>query len=475
MIHLNTELKIPLYQQLYEQLKSKIISGEYGKGVRLTSTRELAKDLCLGRNTVESTYDQLCIEGYIGSRPGSGFIVLDLEDELLEFPCMGSDKEELPHNLSDAQFSAKKAEQNCKYRFRYGDIDPSLFPHDQWRKLTSEVLTSRSHEDLYNYGNNQGELELRQQLASYLQRARGVRCVPDQVILGGGFQDLMGIICQLLQDDKDTLAMEEPGYDFTRVIFEHRGYRIVPVKVGDHGIVPDVLDQSGATLTYVTPSHQLPLGRVMPIQQRMKLLQWANQVNGLIIEDDYDSELRYKSRPIPSLQSIDCHERVIYVGTFSKSFAPGLRMGYMVLPSWLLPRYSEAFSRYKCVIPRILQYVAADFMASGKWEKHLRKICLANKKKHDVLIQLIQAEMGDKVCIHGENAGLHIMLEFVNGEDQDMMIEKAAAHQVLVYPANQFWYEQENAVRNLVMIGFGGLSEDEIIEGINLLRQAWFD
>jgi len=206
----------------------------------------------------------------------------------------------------------------------------------------------------------------------------------------------------------------------------------------------------------------------------MKILQWANQVDGLIIEDDYDSELRYKTRPIPSLQSIDYSERVIYIGTFSKALAPGIRMGYMVLPQWLMSSYHEIFARYKCMIPRIMQSVAAEFISSGKWEKSLRKICRANKKKYDVLIQSISAEMGDKVRIHGENAGLHIMLEFINGEDQQLMVAKAAKHQVLVHTSNQFWHNQADANNNLVMIGFSGLSEEEIVEGIRLLRQAWF-
>ncbi len=212
----------------------------------------------------------------------------------------------------------------------------------------------------------------------------------------------------------------------------------------------------------------------MPIQKRMQILQWARKANGIIIEDDYDSELRYRTRPIPSLQSIDRHERVVYLGTFSKIFSPGLRMGYMVLPPWLISSYHKIFSRYKSNVPRCLQAVASEFMSSGKWEKHLRKICLLNKRKRDTLVQMIQAEMGDKVTIHGQDAGLHILLELNNKEDQKNMVELASQHRVMISPTRQFWHNQENAMDNLVMIGFGEPSEKEIVDGVKLLSKAWF-
>lgn len=479
MISINTDKKTPLYQQLYIQIRQKIISGEYPEGTHLTSTRKLAMDLCVGRNTVESAYDQLCVEGYVESKQGSGFTVVDLADNLLEFPgvinkssknCAVNAKD----NVQEETFACQ-SKPSYRYQFRYGAMDYRTFPHAEWRKVTAKVLAHADPETLYSYGDKQGELVLRREINNYLRQSRGVRCNPDQIILGSGFQDLMRMICLLLKENQPTLAMEEPGYDFTRIIFSDHGYDIVPVRVNGCGMDPDELEECGSSLAYVTPSHQLPMGVVMPIQQRMKLLQWARKVNGIIVEDDYDSELRYRTRPIPSLQSIDCDERVIYVGTFSKAFSPGLRMGYMVLPPWLLNDYHRIFARYKSNVPRCQQVVAAEFMSSGRWEKHLRRICLINRKKRDVLIQTIHEEMGGKVQIHGQNAGLHVLLEFLHGEDQLLMVERAAKHQVMVSPTHQFWHNQENTINNLIMLGFGGLSEKEIIEGVSLLRQAWFD
>lgn len=479
MIILNTSEKTPLYQQLYDQIKQKIISGGYPKGTRLTSTRKLAMDLCVGRNTVESAYDQLCVEGYLESRQGSGFTVMDLTKDFLEFPGITDgevvDRKSHPRNDRQNVFHDEQVKSDYRYSFRYGDMDYRTFPHAQWRKATAKTLAQTDLKNLYTYGNKQGELPLRKEIATYLHQSRGVECSPEQIVIGSGFQDLITMICLLFKGNQQMLAMEEPGYDFTRIIFKHHGYSISPITVNSSGIDSVELENSNASLAYVTPSHQLPLGVTMPIQQRMKILQWARKVDGTVIEDDYDSELRYRTRPIPSLQSIDRYERVIYLGTFSKAFAPGLRMGYMVLPSRLLPTYHQIFERYKSNVSRCMQFVAAEFMSSGQWEKHLRKISLINKKKRDVLVHTIQVEMGDKVIIHGQDAGLHILLEVTSTKDNQHIVNLAAQHGVMVSSTQQFWHNRKNANTNTVMIGFGSLSEEEIIEGIKLLRHAWFD
>lgn len=477
MIYLNPESKKPLYQQLYEQLKQNIVTGEYEKGSRLTSTRDLAKNLSIARNTVEAAYDQLCIEGYVEGRHGSGYVVQDLQEDLLHFPGMTSDEDEAPHlpaGGAEPDEPVPAQSRPVKYNFSYGDFDPHSFPHALWRRLNNEVLTSMKVDSIAYYGDKQGELQLRRELAKYLRQSRGVKCSPEQIVVGAGLQDLAMMICLLFPLKERILGMEEPGYDFTRVIFGNHGYQVLPIPVGESGIDPAALKKSGARLAYVTPSHQLPTGVVMPIQHRMRLLQWAEQSGGVIIEDDYDSEFRYRTRPIPALQSIDRQERVIYLGTFSKAFAPGLRMGYMVLPQWLLARYHTVFERYKCTVPRLQQYVAASLLSGGHWDRHLRKVCLVNKKKHEVLVQSIQREMGDRVRIYGQNAGLHVLLEHFTGESQEAMVERAAAYRVKVSPTRQFWQNPESAPENLIMIGFGGLSAEEIAEGIKLLSRAWF-
>lgn len=475
MINLEPELKEPLYQQLYEQIKEKIIVGEYEKGTRLTSTRLLAKELCIGRNTVEAAYDQLCIEGYIESRQGSGYIVQDIQEDLLHFSRHAPQHDRLNFTAAQCSEAANHKEPySYKYRFNYGEIDPGCFPHSRWKRLTSETQSSTPKDELYRYGDKQGEYALRNEIAKYLHKSRGVYCVPDQIIVGSGFQDLVGMVCLLLKDSSDALAIEDPGYDFARIIFHNHGYGIAPVPVSETGIDVEALDQTGSKIVYVTPSHQLPLGIVMPIQHRMRLLQWAKEAGGVIIEDDYDSEFRYKTKPIPALQSIDGDERVIYLGTFSKPFSPGLRMGYMVLPRWLLPQFNSVYGRYKSTVPRLQQHVLAKFMAEGSWERHLRKICALNRKKYELLLQVLQEEMGDRVLVHRQSAGVHILLEFANGENQDVMVKRAAESGILVPPTRQYWSHPEKAKDNLVLLGFGGLSENEIVAGVKLLSRVWF-
>ena len=480
MICLDSESKEPLYQQLYQQLKLKMIHGEYAKGKRLPAIRQMAKILCVGRNTVEAAYDQLCVEGYVTSRQGSGFVVQDLLDGLLEYPyktiAKARQKEKSKEAARELQQTLRTTDKPQAYRFdfQYGNLPPQTFPQSLWRRLTSEALASFEANNICCYGDKQGEPALRAEITQYLHESRGINCIPEQVVLCSGHQDALGMLCTLFADGKRTVAIEEPGYDFTRIIFENNGYGIVPVPVDDLALNLAELERGGAPLVYTTPSHQFPLGMVMPIRQRVQLLQWAEQAGGIIIEDDYDSELRYHTRPVPALQSIDRQGRVIYLGTFSKALSPGLRMGYLVLPEWLLLKYHTIFKRYKSPVPWLQQQIMTLYMAGGHWEKHLRKWCLTNKRKRDVLVQTIQEQMGDKVRIKGENAGLHILLEFLNGESQETLIEQAAACQAKVYPTRQYWHQQDKARDNLVLLGFSSLTEEAIVEGIALLRRAWF-
>lgn len=480
MIYLDTESRKPLYQQLYEQLKHKIVAGEYPKGKRLTATREMARALSVARNTVEAAYEQLCVEGYLASRQGSGFVVQDVRDGALPpYRTVSGTR----HAGRGGQQSAPVAETAapeaaavpaCRYDFQYGNLSPRHFPRSLWRRLTAEALASFDSHHISSYGDKQGELPLRKEIARYLHESRGVDCSPGQIVLCSGHQEALGIVCTLFATGNREVAVEEPGYDLTRIVFENHGYRVDPVPVEDLAISIRGLRQSGARLVYTTPSHQFPLGGVMPIGERIKLLAWAEQADAVVVEDDYDSELRYHTRPVPALQSIDGSGRVIYLGTFSKALSPGLRMGYLVLPERILPRYHAVFRRYKSTVPWLQQQVVTRFMAEGHWEKHLRRWCLENRKKRDALMQAIQDEMAGKVRVMGEKAGLHILLALPEGGEQEELIGRAAALGVKVYPTRQFWHREENAAGNLVLLGFSSLGEEEIREGIALLRKAWF-
>lgn len=472
MIHIDSTSNMPIYQQIYEQLKEKIMAGTFKEGDRLTSTRVFAKNFCVARNTVENAYSQLCLEGYVLNKPGSGFIVQSMNDHLLSSVQQNDLVQESQYANLD-RLSLEEPEVYL-YDFQYGNLDIP-FPYSLWRRFTTEVLLSFDAQRINSYNDKQGELDLRIEIMKYLQEARAVSCTPDQIVLCCGTQYALDMICKLFSDDGRKLAMEEPGYNGARTVFENNGFEIVPIPIQSDGISISDLERSSVKLTYITPSHQFPTGVVMPIQNRLHLLHWATQQNGIIIEDDYDSELRYHARPIPSLQSLDTSGRVIYIGTFSKSLSPGLRMGYMILPKWLLQKYHTMFAMYSSSIPWLEQKIVSLYMAGGHWERHIRKVCLYNKKKHDVMLKTITQLMGDKIIIQGNNAGLHILLQFVNGEKQNWLIDKAREYKVKVYPTSPFWHTKENASENTLLLGFSMLNEKEIVDGLTLLNKAWFD
>ena len=468
MIILHSDTNIPLYLQIYEQLKEKIISGEITEGSKLPSTRTLSTTLNVSRNTVESAYLQLSSEGYVESKAGSGFIVLKFDNTIiskLKRKDIKEDKNILPTINSNNTY---------KYNFRYGNLSAPDFPLRIWQKISNKCLASLTAENMTSYSTSKGELELRIEIMKYLNRSRGVSCDPEQIIISTGFEYCLSLLCQLFRQDFDKVAIEDPGYIGAREIFNNNGYNVIPISLEKDGINITELENSNARIVYVTPSHQFPTGLVMPIQKRLELLDWVIRKNGIIIEDDYDSELRYNSRPIPSIQSIASKENVVYIGTFSKALSPSLRVNYMVLPQMWLERYSKLFSRYQVAVPLIQQRIIQQFMHLGHWDSHLRKICLVNKRKHDILINAIQEIMGDKVIIHGKNAGLHILLELKNGLCEEEIINKAKSHDAAVYPVSIFWMRQEKYSNNMVLLGFGGMSESEIVEGIRMLNNAWF-
>lgn len=468
MIVLDSKSSSPLYMQIYEALKKEIISGHLQEGSKLTSTRNLAETLSVSRNTIESAYLQLSSEGYISSKVGSGFIVEKLDSDMIsKLKKQNYRKFEKDKNVQS------QIEVDNKYNFQYGNLSGSDFPLRLWRKLSSKCLSSLTAEDIMSYNANKGELKLQIEIMKYLNKSRGVYCNPEQIILSSGIGHSLSLLCQLLRSNYNNIAIEDPGYNGARNIFNNNGYNVIPISLENDGINIEELENSDCRIVYVTPSHQFPTGSVMSISKRLKLLGWAVRKNGIIIEDDYDSELRYNSRPIPSIQGIDDKESVVYIGTFSKSLSPSLRAGYIVLPQSWVNKYDQFFSKYHASISLIQQNIIQQFMHLGYWESHLRKICISNKRKHDTLVRAIHELMGDKVTIHGKNAGLHILLEVNNGLSEEELIAKAKDYGVIVYAVSTFWMRVDKYTNNMVLIGFGGISESEIVQGIKLLTDAW--
>ena len=469
MIIVENNSSKPLYMQIYEALKKEIISGELPKGYKLTSTRNLAETLKVSRNTVENAYLQLSSEGYISSKAGSGFVVEKLDNTIIS----KLNEQRLKSKDDNNKIQKTSTDRIYQYDFQYGNLSSSNFPIQLWRKISNKCLSTISTEDIMSYNSNKGEVELQIEIMNYLNKSRGVYCSSEQVIISSGIGQSLSLLCQLFRSDSNQIAIEDPGYNGARNIFINNGYEVIPIGLDEDGIKIEDLENSSAKIVYVTPSHQFPTGAVMPISKRLKLLEWSVRRGGIIIEDDYDSELRYKSRPIPAIQGISGAETVVYIGTFSKSLSPSLRMGYIVLPKPWVDIYDKCFSRYHASVSLVQQRILQQFMSLGYWERHLRKICISNKRKHDILINIINELIGEKVIIHGKNAGLHIILEFNNGPDEKGLIDKAEYYGVKVYPVSAFWMRQEKYTNNMVLLGFGDMSESEIVEGVKALVKAW--
>lgn len=453
----------PLYMQLYGYFKTDIQSGKIRSLTKLPSIRRLAEDLAISKTTVQMAYQQLTAEGYIESRERSGYYVAafaeDTFGQLLSGPIF------IPP-------AGENKPTDILYDFYVNAIDSDHFPIESWRRCTNQALNGDRR--ILGYGDRQGEWELRHALSGYLRQARGVHCRPEQMVMGAGTQTIMEMLCRLIQWDGKPAAMEEPGYAGVRRVFEQMQIEIRPIPLETDGIDIDALSRSRAKAVYVTPSHQYPLGMVMPVAKRLKLLQWANENDGWIIEDDYDGEFRYRGRPIPSLQGLDEHERVIYIGTFSKSLMPAVRISYMVLPAALLSIYrSRFFHRWGQTSSALHQQSLKCFIENGEWERHIRKMRTLYRKKQTLLMESIEQSMGDHVAVDGEQAGLHLVLKVKSDRSGDELVRMAEAAKVKVYSTAENWLRPPAQCPPFILLGFGGLSFNDIEQGIPLLHRAW--
>ncbi|MCI9148650.1 MAG: PLP-dependent aminotransferase family protein [Hungatella sp.] len=462
MIPLKSGKAISMYEQIYAYIKEEIRQGAMEAGMRLPSTRVLAENLNVSRSTTQMAYDQLVAEGYVEALPNRGYFVLGMEalfEAEQEPPGTFIPKKEGEKSGTEIDFSPR-------------GIDLTHFPYNVWRKLTRNTLVE-DNKEMFLTGSPQGEPALREAIKGYLHSARGVRCAGEQIIIGAGNEYLLMLLYQILGTER-VIAMENPTYKQAYRVFESLGYGIVPVGMDGLGMDIRALRNSRADIAYVMPSHQYPTGIVMPVGRRQELLKWAGEKKGrYLIEDDYDSEFRYKGRPIPALQGLDKAGKVIYMGTFSKSIAPAIRVGYMVLPRPLLEIYRERLGFYASTVSRIDQNVIYQFLTDGYYERHLNRMRAIYKGKHDLLLgQLRKLEDDFEIC--GEHAGLHILLANKKGRTEKWLVERAGEKGAKVYGLSSYFISRPCDSRpGTVLLGYARLSEEEILKGAELLQEAW--
>lgn len=458
---LNTDSKIPLYMQLYSFMKQEIESGNIKCGEKLPSKRALSAHLKISVITVETAYAQLLAEGYITSKPGSGFYVENFKE---------TDKVSLDSEVSETLQETAP----IQYDFRTNRIDTSDFPFSTWAKLSREVLSEQSA-DLLNACHHQGMLSLRSEIASYLRDFRGMAVTPEQIVVGAGSEYLTGLIIQLLGRD-NAYGVENPGYSKIYEIFSANTSRVFPIPMDEKGASAEAITGFGINVLHVTPSHHFPLGIVMPVSRRQELLRWANsREDRYIIEDDYDSEFRYAGRPIPTLQSMDKNGRVIYINTFTKSLAPSMRISYMVLPEPLCRRFAARLGFYSCTVPVFEQLTLAKFMENGHFDRHINRMKKIYRQRRDILSKKIsESKLGDFVKISGCDAGMHLLLTVENGMKQNELLASAAKEGVKVYGLSEYYsFPVANMPENVIVAGFSGLNEHQLVKGAEALERAW--
>ena len=351
-------------------------------------------------------------------------------------------------------------------------IDLDRFPFNIWRKISRNTLVD-DNKAMFGAGDPQGEWNFRSAIGDYLHSARGVECSPEQILVGAGSEYLLLLLSQLLGRDR-RIAMENPTYAQAYRVLTAQGHPVVPVEMDRRGMKVEELERSGAQAAYVMPSHQYPTGIVMPVKRRQELLGWAYGKPGrYLIEDDYDSEFRYRGKPVPALQGMDRGGRVIYLGTFSKSIAPAIRVGFMVLPQELLKVYRERAGFYSCTVSRIDQDVLYQFITQGHYERHLNRMRAVYKGKHDALLAGLRPLERD-FSITGEYAGLHVLLTHKGGMEEAGLVRRAQAAGVRVYGiSGSFIHPEHNVYPSTVMLGYANLREEEIEKGCRLLEKAW--
>ena len=443
----------PLYEQLYRHLVDEIRQGRPAPGGRMPSKRQLCALAGVSMSTVETAYSMLTAEGYLVSRPRSGYVVADL------LPLTPQPAADVPPE--------PPAPTRWRYDCSTSAVDTSLFPFSSWARITKEAVYQNP--ELLQRGHPQGDLPLRSALADLLAQYRGVRCTPEQVVVGAGVEQLLDTLLQLLPEHR-RVALEDPGYPTGYGVVARNGRQAAPIPIDHQGMDPEALAADGAALAYVTPSHQFPSGVTMPVGRRTRLLGWAYAAPGrYLIEDDYDSEFRYSSRPLPALQGLDRVGRVVYLGTFSRSIAPSIRVAYMILPPALLERYRQVFSHAACPVSRFEQEALRRFLVQGLYGRHLRRMGSLYRRKCARLVQGLSAIPG--AALSGQGAGLHFLFTLPRLSEQDL-VARAAAVSVRVHPLSRYCH-QTVPRPSTVVLGFAGLEEEALDPAAALLAQAW--
>ena len=461
-----------LHKRLYNAIRHAILDGSLAPESRLPASRDLAAELHISRNTVLTVYEQLLAEGYIASRRGSGtFVARSAPDDFISSYPQAAQADALPAENPLSARGARLLDNVSASPKQWGAFIPGVpdvtaFPHQLFNKIQSRIRRRPAPEHL-SYGCSGGTPELKQALKEYLRVARGVRCETAQILITEGIHQAIDLVTRMLCDAGEKAWVEEPSYWGIRHVLQMNGVLPVPVPVDASGMEPPEQPDEPPRLIFVTPSHQYPLGAVMSLERRQRLLALARRCGCWIIEDDYDSEFRFSGQPIPALQGLVADAPVVYIGTFSKTLYPGLRLGYVVLPEPLAADLTIAHAELYRSGHTLTQLTLAEFIRDGHYTAHIRRMRLLYGRRRQKLMALIDGVPGLEASEFSDNAGLHLVLKLDAGHDDVAIARAANAHHILVRPLSRY-YLSENKSRGL-LLGFAAMPEEEMEEAFQVL------
>ncbi len=471
-VHINLIGRQNLSGEIYRQLRQAITERRLRPGDCLPASRDLARSLQVSRTTVTVAYDRLAGEGFVVTRVGAGtYVSGQIAPEKQKARKGRVDSSLRPRALWDSIHVSNAFAKPAQFDFRTGLPDASLFPHEAWRRLMNRELR-REAMSMGVYAHPAGHRLLREAIARQIAISRGVQASLDDVTITSGAQQAIDVIARVLLEPRDEIAMEDPGYTAPKLLFKSLGARVRGVPVDEQGIVVDDLPRN-ARLVYVTPSHQYPLGVTMSLARRLALLDWAARNNAAIVEDDYDSEFRFEERPIEPVQTLDTTGRVIYVGSFSKTLLPTLRLGFIVTPSSCTPAVHRAKYVTDWHTSMLAQAALARFMNDGSFARHIWKMNRVYRERHEMVKKAITQEFADHLEVVPSVAGLHMaaVARFASSDEIDRILHRASERSVAVQSLSRFAVGATK--RSGLIIGYGAIATPDIQEGLRRLRECF--
>jgi GntR family transcriptional regulator/MocR family aminotransferase len=470
---------LPLQQQVYESLRHAILTRKLRAGMRLPSTRTLSADLGVSRNTVLAAFEQLTAEGYLDSKTGSGtYVAAELPDELLTVRRRPHAAPVAPVTPRISRRAADMASSRINVTpvkpraFRSGVPALDLFPTRLWARLVARQWAKVDHDRAsLGYGASAGLPRLQAAVARYVGATRGVQCDAEQVIITSGLQHALQIAAHVLIDPGDPIWFEDPGYPSARAALIAEGARITHLPVTEDGldVAKGLKRCPSPRLIYVTPSHQYPLGVTMTVARRLQLVDAARRTDAWIIEDDYDGEYRHSTRPVPSIQGLDAHNRVIYVGSFSKVLFPAIRLGFVIVPPKLVDTFVRARSLSGRSSPLIDQAVVAEFIDQGHFERHIRRMRAVYRQRQEALLDAADRYLSGLATVGRAEAGMHT-IAWLHGIDDETATRAAREENIEVTPLSSFCVE--HTLPPGLVLGYGGVTPRQIRAGAEALARA---